>query len=155
MTIEIKQIEGRVIDRLALSKSIYEQHIQKALQEASALIWKLAIEKAPASTGTLRKSITRDLFPTYAQIYPTVKYGLFVHEGTAPHWPPLSEIQPGGSIYRWAQKKGLNPFLVARAISQKGTKPQPWMKQIADEQEGRVLVIFEEALQNITNDLAN
>ncbi len=44
------------------------------------------------------------------------KYAIFVEENTRPHWPPIAAITP------WARRHGIEPFLVARAISIRGTK---------------------------------
>lgn len=146
MIIEVKEVKGRILEKLPRATSIVSGELEAALQDASTLIWQKSIETAPASIGVLRKSIMRDLYPTYSKIYPTVQYGLYVHEGTRPHWPPLSEIKSGGSIYRWAQKKGIPPFLVAKAIAKKGTKAQPWMAKVAKDYAGEVQEIFIRAL---------
>lgn len=146
-------ISGRLLETLPRARSISEKHLQDALNRASALVWQRSIERAPASTGTLKKSIQRDLYPTYAQVYPTVQYGLYVHEGTRPHWPPVAETKPGGSIYRWAQKKGIPPFLVARAIARRGTKGQPWLADIAKNDWKEVQEVFINTLDKIIGDL--
>ena len=41
-----------------------------------------------------------------------------VEHGAKPHWPPWG---PGSALAAWANAKGIHPFLVARAISRKGT----------------------------------
>lgn len=41
-----------------------------------------------------------------------------VAKGTRPHWPPWGE---GSELREWAERKGIDPFLVARAISRRGT----------------------------------
>lgn len=41
-----------------------------------------------------------------------------VAHGTRPHWPPWG---PGSKLAGWAARKGIPVFLVARAISQRGT----------------------------------
>ncbi len=41
-----------------------------------------------------------------------------VAHGTRPHWPPWG---PGSDLARWAAQKGIPAFLVARAISRRGT----------------------------------
>lgn len=151
--ISIKESQQKVLQKLPDVAKISSAHLQKAIHEAGQYVWQKVIEKTPASTGTLKKSIRRDLYPTYAQIYPSIQYGLYVHEGTQPHWPPLAEIRPGGSIYRWAQKKGIPPFLVARAIAAHGTKPQPWMQEVARTEWKAVQDIFIEALEQALENL--
>lgn len=44
------------------------------------------------------------------------KHAIFVEKDTRPHWPPIAAIAP------WARRHGIEPFLVARAISIHGTK---------------------------------
>lgn len=52
----------------------------------------------------------------------TETYAVFVHEGTRPHWPPLRALEG------WARRHGFpNAYLVARAISIKGTKGTPFL----------------------------
>jgi hypothetical protein len=155
MNVQIQEVRGKLLEKIPFAGYYLQIGIQQALKDASALIWRLTIEKAPTSTGTLKKSINRDLFPTYAKIYPTVKYGIYVHEGTRPHWPPLIELKPGGSLYRWAQKKGIPVFLVARAIARKGTKAQPWMANIADNQKDAVEQIFLNELAKVVEKLGD
>lgn len=41
-----------------------------------------------------------------------------VEGGTRPHWPPWGA---GTELAAWAERKGIPPFLVARAIAQRGT----------------------------------
>lgn len=41
-----------------------------------------------------------------------------VAHGTVPHWPPWG---PGSNLAGWAERKGIPVFLVARAISRRGT----------------------------------
>ncbi len=41
-----------------------------------------------------------------------------VEGGARPHWPPWG---PGSELAAWAEAKGIPPFLVARAISRRGT----------------------------------
>lgn len=41
-----------------------------------------------------------------------------VEGGTRPHWPPWG---PGSALEGWAKRKGIPPFLVARAIALHGT----------------------------------
>jgi hypothetical protein len=49
-----------------------------------------------------------------------VPYVGWVLSGTPPHWPPMA------AVAGWAQRHGIPPFLVARAISKKGTKANPF-----------------------------
>ena len=87
---------------------------------------------APKDTGALRKSIRVEAprrFGKLRGIAVVVRspYGLFVHEGTKPHMPPVSALRG------WASRKGMSPWAVAYGIKRKGTKAQPFLKRAADE----------------------
>lgn len=104
-------------------------------------------------TGTLKKSIkyTRrtaqtGALPKGVKVMATAKHASYVHgdvkkafagkykespnwSRTKPHFPPVR------ALTGWAQRKGLNPFLVARAISIKGTPIVPFLKIAYDNSE--------------------
>lgn len=73
------------------------------------------------------------------------EYAVFVHEGTRPHFPPLEAIEP------WARRHGVEPFLVARAIAQRGTEPKKYLEEplmeAARGMEGRLAGRVKAALQ--------
>lgn len=76
-------------------------------------------------TGTLQSSIHTQIGNLKATVTPNAKYAKFVHDGRRPgKMPPFKE---GTDLNRWATKKGMNPYLVARSIGKKGTKPHKFM----------------------------
>lgn len=77
------------------------------------------------------------------------KYATFVEKGTKPHFPPIDAITP------WAVSKGLSPFLVARAISIHGTKPNPFLERAITESKDERSGFFSAALGNIVKQTAN
>lgn len=110
------------------------QAVKNFLLRSVIIVEAHAKENAPVDTGRLRASISSEVMETRAVVSPKVFYGAYVEMGTHPHWPPLSALQP------WAQRHGFPPgsagaFLVARAISQRGTKPHPYMEPAARESE--------------------
>jgi hypothetical protein len=157
MQIQLVQVTGNLLENLPKAGEIVDRRMSKALATASTRVWRKAIDKAPTSTGTLAKSITRDLRPNYARIYPQAKYGLYVHGGTKAHYIPKSETQPGGSMYRWFMKKGItdkrHQHFILKKIARVGTKAQPWLADTAKEEYPQVLKDFEEALNLIARDL--
>ena len=85
-------------------------------------------------TGTLRKRVTSEVKRVAGQIRLTVgvklRYAIFVHEGTKPHWAPLDPLK------RWVKKKlGISEPAevegVARRvrfkIAREGTEAQPFL----------------------------
>lgn len=80
-----------------------------------------AREKTPVDTGRLRNSIAINISGDTAIIGTNVVYGIYVHEGTGPHFPPVA------AVAGWARRHGADPFLVARGISRSGTKAKPFL----------------------------
>ncbi len=67
----------------------------------------------------------------WAMVRYTAPYAYYVHEGTRAHFPPSDELE------RWVElvlnitdEKEVKSvaFLIARAISKRGTKPDPWLR---------------------------
>lgn len=105
------------------------------------VVVKQAKKEAPKDRGKLRAGIefkslgTRGRIPAGVKVRSTAPYSSYVHgfmhksfrqsqpfNRTKPHWPPISAISG------WAQRKGINPYLVARAIAKKGTPIIPFLK---------------------------
>ena len=87
------------------------------------------VTRTPVDTGRLRSSMAVALQDDglTAIVGTNVRYAPYVELGTRPHWPPLAALQP------WAQRHGFpkgkqGAFLVARAISRKGTRPRRMMQ---------------------------
>jgi hypothetical protein len=76
-------------------------------------------------------------------------YAAAVHEGTAPHMVPVDAITP------WANKKGLNPWAVAKSIAKKGTKANPFLQRAVDSVEDGISIDFEKALQSTLDELTS
>lgn len=74
------------------------------------------------------------------------KYGLFVHEGTSPHWAPKEALED------WAQLKGIPVRALQVSIARKGTKANPFAKRAFEEKKNimiqEVLDQFSEAINN-------
>ena len=126
--------------------------INPAIRRTLFLLQGKAIPKTPIDRGQLRtwKTIFSDLKGTLQNRSPSA---MFVHgDGSAkrskPHWPPREKIE------RWANRHGINPLLVARAISLKGTKLIPFLQEAIDENKRAVDNIFNRSLKDIVNRLS-
>jgi len=76
----------------------------------------------------------------------SVAYAPPVEFGTAPHWPPFG---PGSSLSRWSELHGIAPFLVARAISRRGTKAVKYLERAVTDNQQRIGNILEDAVADI------
>lgn len=137
------QLKGNILEALRKADDVLKKQTAEAVKRASTIVWGEAIKQAPVgASGQLRKSIRRDLFPTKAYIFPGVKYARDVHEGRTPaqvqaDFKQVWQSAKTGSLNRWAKQRGLNPFAVANAMKQKGTRANPFFdrtKENTDEQ---------------------
>mgnify|MGYP001560623314 CR=1 FL=1 len=101
----------------------------------------------PVDTGRLRASINFQVdpapIPGWARVGTNVYYGVYVEEDTRPHFPPVQ------ALAGWAGRHGLNPYLVARAISRRGTKGRHMFRQSAEKNQGNILALLGQAANEI------
>lgn len=138
------RIEG--LERLqagaAAAPATLASEVRTAMVAGSLLIEGAARGLAPKDTGRLAGSITHTISGGGAnltsKIGPSVAYGLFVEKGRAP-----GKMPPIGAIRGWAARKGINPYMLARAIARKGTKPHPFLVPAFEQNSGRVIALFQ------------
>ena len=74
------------------------------------------------------------------------KYGLWVHEGTTPHWAPAAALKD------WADLKGIPVRALQYSIARKGTKANPFLAKAFDtnknEMISEVMGSFSTAINN-------
>lgn len=92
-----------------------------------------AQERAPTGVSGgagLRGSLGIEYYDkkTTAIIGSNLPYAAPQEFGTKPFWPPYKSA----SFQRWAQLKGVNAFLVARAISRRGIRPRRFLRDSWD-----------------------
>lgn len=152
MSVSIK-IEGmeQVQDILRRYPEKSEKEFQTAIRNSIFSVQREAKKRAPVGVGGgsgLRGSITTKLERLKGEAGTHLKYGIFVHEGTRPHFPPYKGAK-GEPLRRWSRQKGIPPFLVARAISRKGTKAQPFLKDAVKFLEKNIINFFTNAQAKI------
>lgn len=108
-----------------------------ALVAGSLLVEGAARGLAPKDTGRLAGSITHNISGLTSRIGPSVGYGLFVERGRRPGTPP-----PVGAVAGWAARKGIDPYVLARAIGRKGVRPRPFLVPALTQSQGRIVALF-------------
>jgi hypothetical protein len=106
-----------------------EARVRDWVHETAMLIEEYAKDLAPVNLGELRASIKANLnlisgAVFTATISTSCGYGMPVEKGSEPHWPPP------GPLEEWAKRvlgDARLGFVVARAIAERGTDPQPFM----------------------------
>jgi len=97
----------------------------------------LRSKTSQGASGRTLNSIATKIGFLEATVKPGTDYAYYTHEGRKPgRMPPYQE---GSDLANWARRVGINPFLVARSIANKGTKGIPYLdtafKSIKDEVE--------------------
>lgn len=157
-------LSGNVLKKLQNASPKVRGIFQDAIRDGSTKVMENTIREAPASTGKLRQGIRREISTSglRAEIYPSNIYGEELHgpfEGgparSAPRTIPAKEAKQGGSLYRWAQKKGINPWAVRASIAKKGVKYNKYMKRAAQKSEETVGIIFQSAMKGVADHLGD
>ena len=126
-----------------------EKYVGTAIQRALTRILGQEKQEAPFGvSGMLRDNwrITTGRFE--GALVSLTPYASYVHDGTAPHMPPVKELEA------WAKKKGISPWAVAMSIKKKGTKANPFLQRSVDEVKDGIESDFEKALNDALNELA-
>lgn len=150
-TISVK-IEGldKIQEAFKKAPALVVSELKNAIQRALIILQNSARQYVPKDTSNLGSQIKTEMTNALSgQVNADTKYALFVHEGSKPHWPPIKAITP------WANRHNIPPFLVARSIAKKGTKPQPFFDWAKEATENDVSGIFNSAINNIVNKLAS
>lgn len=126
---------------------VIDKGISKGIAKATLLFEGASAKEAPADTGRLRGGITSTLTPTVGTIFTSSKYAKYVHDGTKPH------KVSGRRLEGWARKKGLNPYAVAKSISRKGTKANPFFTRALKKNKIKAISVFEREIDRAIDSL--
>jgi hypothetical protein len=116
-----------IVNGLNNAPKTVERVSENRLRKLGPIVVGNVRRETPEDTGKLKNaiddevSIGRDKTVTLtvaadSSVKPVVVAS--VAGGTKPHWPPWG---PGSELAAWAKRKGIPVFLVARAISRRGT----------------------------------
>lgn len=138
-------VEHSGLDIQVFAENLDEKLIRPLIERLADRAEKLMREKAPARTGVLRASVTKEVREKEAVVGPTAPYAVYVLKGTRPH-----EIHP---VYTKALRFEVAGRVVfAMRVQHPGTRPQPFIRETADqivsELPGIYESVFMEALKS-------
>lgn len=118
------------------------------MRQATLLVERDAKRAAPVDTGRLRASIASQVrvegTSVTGVVGSNVVYAAAVELGSRPHFPPP------GALSAWASRHGgMNPYLVARAISRRGTRPRHFLKGAFEQNKARITRILGDTVSAI------
>jgi HK97 gp10 family phage protein len=146
MNLKIRIAKEEVDRLMARAGDKLPEVMREAMDDATTLLQHEARRVVVIDTGALRQSISRKVEPFQGEVGPVAPrgaHGAYVEFGTRPHFPPVSALEG------WARRHGMNPYLVARAISRRGTRPQPYLAPTVERYTNAVFSIFRSYLKKI------
>ena len=172
LRLELKGLREEQARMTQIVADLHGAPMLEGMRNATLLVTRDAKRFAPVDTGRLRASITPEVRvngPASIQgvVGSNVTYAPFVELGTKPHWPPMA------AITAWAHRKGIGgiysiktrrrvgskatqesqdvavAFLVARAISMRGTKAVKYLERAFTENRERIVRYIDAAVQAI------
>jgi len=149
MADSVAELKIKGLDKLikkfdSLSNITVKKQLERTMLRTTEMVKYRARELVPVDTGALRRSIRNIVQASDKEIIgrigPTEPYGASVEFGTKPHFPPVRALE------RWAKKRGLNPYVVARSIAKKGTIAHPYLIPAFKELRRRIIEEFKRTI---------
>lgn len=146
---EIRGLQALQQKAAQVVRDLHGQPMLDAMRKAAVLVSTDAKQLVPVDTGRLRSSITPDVrqegFNVLGVVGSNVLYAPYMETGTRPHWPPTSALEV------WARRHGVDAFLVARAISKRGTKGHRYLQGAFEKNTDKIKAILGGAVEGIIN----
>lgn len=104
---------------------------------------------APNAFSNLINSISDErLGPMHYQVSEGMNYGRAVEEGTHPHFPNPDALRPWVERVLGVRGKEADDkaWMIARAISRRGTRAQPYMQPAADAKRSRLFELVQQGV---------
>lgn len=141
---DLEQFKADVGKATGAYESLLRQAMSKSTSKIKNEIRATIVAKGISNTGQLLASVYNLVESPYRGIVATgEKYGIFVEKGTGPHFPPVAPLE------RWAHLKLGAPagagFAIARKISKKGTKAQPFFFDTLADNLSEITYFFDQA----------
>lgn len=132
-----------------VAEDLHGGEMLDGMRKATMWVTTDAKRLAPASEGRLRSSITPEIqvqgLNVIGVVGTNVLYAPYQETGTKPFWPPISALET------WARRHGINPYVVARAISIHGIKPKRYMQRAFDQNKARIVALIDDVVGEIVD----
>lgn len=138
-------------DAFSRAPEIVSPIMQKAIEGGAAILAKYTTRnEVPWFTGNLVHSFREEIMPLIARWFPTAAYAASVNSGSKPHFPPYQNR----AFAAWADAHDIPAYVLARSISKKGTKANPFMERIYNAAHPDINTLMGQALEKITAAMA-
>lgn len=137
----------------AAAEALHGKPMLDGMRKATLLVERDAKRNAPSDTGGLRRSITSEVrvegvggTKVQGVVGSNARYAAAVELGSKPHFPPP------GALEAWARRRGLNAFVVARAISRRGTRPRRYLQNAFETNKPAIVRLIGATVSQIVKD---
>lgn len=145
---ELKGLREAEREALRIARELSGAPMVRAMGDATLIVTRDAKRFARVDMGRWRASITPEVRVVSEQVVGVVGSNLanapYAHEDTRAHFPPIS------ALVGWARRHHLNAYLVARAISRRGTKGDQAIYRGLQQNEAKIVALFNRAVKRIT-----
>lgn len=140
ITAEVRGLDHQRLFHTQLAQA-WEEEFVMVLNEVATETRTASQAGAPVFGGGLRRRIRArvDIRKLIARVRATAPHSKLVtfgrRSGKMPSVDPAHAKRPQSALdlKNWAEAHGINPFILARSIARKGTKPHPFMVSIGEE----------------------
>jgi HK97 gp10 family phage protein len=146
----LKETQAKMTKAL---KDLQGPPMLEAMRDATLMVQRDARKAAPVFSGELRASILPEIRTQgilggemVGVVGSKVAHALYMEKGTRPHFPPVAALRA------WARRRGMVAFVIARAISRRGTKPRRFLQGAYDSNKERIVKKFDAAIKKLTQD---
>lgn len=140
-TISVSIDTQRVRDAFARAPQVMERNIDVKLSRGAEEVARTAKGNAPKAFSNLVNSIrAHRVASLHYQVAEGMNYGRAVEEGTQPHFPNPDALRPWVERVLGVRGKEAmdKAWMIARAISRRGTRAQPYMQPAAESSRSRL-----------------
>lgn len=138
--------DKEVVAALNRLRIVAAEKARTVVNTAALDVQREAKRRCPVDIETLRSSIRATFYRNglAAEIGTDVGYAPYVEFGTSPHFPPSD------ALTNWARRHKMSgaQFVIARAISQRGTAPKPFLFPAWEEVRPRFISDIKQALRD-------
>lgn len=137
MCMEMEYDDKEVMENLEkVIKQLLPEAIKQGMTKACLIVQRSAKQKCPVDDGTLRASIRYEASEEQGIIGTNTEYAPYVHEGTG-----IYAKEGNGRQTPWVYKTAKGEYYTTS-----GQKPQPFLKDAANENIQNIIECFENLL---------
>jgi hypothetical protein len=131
----------------ARAPQVMERHVDVKLARGAEEVARAGKGNAPKAFSNLVNSIRAErVGALHYQVAEGMNYGRAVEEGTRPHFPNPDALRPWVERVLGARGKEADDkaWMIARAISRRGTRAQPYMQPAAEASQSRLFDLVQQ-----------